>query len=129
MREIDDLGDVKGVILLAATNRLERVDPALFRSGRFDYVIEFPRPDAAAREAIARFYLRRAPLAADVDLAELARRTEGRTGADIESLCRKAMLVAIDRYRTAARMAGASKCAGATSSRICRSCRGATLTS
>jgi transitional endoplasmic reticulum ATPase len=99
VREIDDLGDVKGVILLAATNRLERVDPALLRSGRFDYVIEFPRPDAAAREAIARFYLRRAPLAADVDLAELARRTDGRTGADIESLCRKATLVAIDRYR------------------------------
>jgi transitional endoplasmic reticulum ATPase len=99
VREIDDLGDVKGVILLAATNRLERVDPALLRSGRFDYVIEFTRPDAAAREAIARFCCRRAPLAADVDLAELARRTEGQTGADVESACRKAMLVAIDRHR------------------------------
>ncbi len=97
VREIDNLGDVKGVILLAATNRLERVDPVLMRSGRFDYVVNFPEPDAAAREAIARFYCRRAPLAADVDLAELARRTEGRTGADIESLCKKAMLVAIDR--------------------------------
>jgi transitional endoplasmic reticulum ATPase len=99
LREIDDLGDVKGVILLAATNRIERVDPALLRSGRFDYVLEFPRPDAAAREAIARLCCRRAPLAGDVDLAELARRTEGRTGADIESACKKAMLVAIDRYR------------------------------
>jgi transitional endoplasmic reticulum ATPase len=99
VREIDHLGDVKGVILLAATNRLERVDPALLRSGRFDYVLEFTLPDAAARDAIARFYCRRAPLAADVDLAELVRRTEGRTGADVESACRKAMLVAIDRYR------------------------------
>ena len=99
VREIDDLGDVKGVILLAATNQLDRVDPALLRSGRFDHVIEFGRPDAAAREAIARFYCRRAPLAADVDLPELARRSEGQTGADLESLCKKAMLVAIDRYR------------------------------
>ena len=62
-------------------------------------MIEFARPDAAAREAIARFYCRRAPLGADVDLAELARRTEGQTGADVESACRKAMLVAIDRHR------------------------------
>jgi len=99
VREIDDLGDVKGVILLAATNRLARVDPALLRSGRFDYVIEFTRPDAAAREAIARFCCRRAPLAADVDLAELARRADGHTGADVESACKKAMLAAIDRYR------------------------------
>jgi transitional endoplasmic reticulum ATPase len=99
LREIDDLGDVKGVILLGATNRIERVDPALLRSGRFDYVLEFPRPDASAREAIARLCCRRAPLAADVDLAELALRTEGRTGADIESVCKKAMLAAIDRYR------------------------------
>jgi transitional endoplasmic reticulum ATPase len=99
VREIDALSDVKGVILLAATNRRERVDPALLRSGRFDYVVEFPLPDAAAREAIARRCCRRAPLAANVDLAELARRTDGRTGADIESICRKAMLVAIDRVR------------------------------
>jgi transitional endoplasmic reticulum ATPase len=99
VREIDDLADVKGVIVLAATNRLERVDPALLRSGRFDYVLEFTRPDPAAREAIARFYCRRAPLAADVDLAELARRSDGWTGADLESACKKAMLVAIDRHR------------------------------
>jgi transitional endoplasmic reticulum ATPase len=99
VREIDDLGDVKGVILLAATNRIERVDPALLRSGRFDYVVEFARPDLASREAIARWYCRRAPLAADVEVAELARRSEGWTGADVESACKKAMLVAIDRYR------------------------------
>jgi len=99
VREIDDLGDVKGVILLAATSRLERVDPALLRSGRFDYVIPFALPDVGAREAMARFYCRRAPLAKDVDLAELARRTEGMTGADVESACKKAMLVAIERHR------------------------------
>jgi transitional endoplasmic reticulum ATPase len=98
VREIDGLGDVRGVILLAATNRRGRVDPVLLRSGRFDYVVEFPRPDSAAREAVARYYCRRAPLASDVDFAELARLTEGHTGADIESLCKKAMLVAINRY-------------------------------
>ncbi len=99
VREIDALGDVKGVVLLAATNRVARVDPALLRSGRFDYVLRFDPPDAAAREAIARFCCRQAPLAEDVSLSELARRTDGRTGADIETACKKAMLVAIDRHR------------------------------
>jgi transitional endoplasmic reticulum ATPase len=99
LREIDGLGDVRGVVLLAATSRLERVDPALLRSGRFDYVLPFTLPDLDAREAIARFCCRQAPLATDVDLGELARRTEGKTGADIESTCKKAMLVAIDRFR------------------------------
>ena len=100
LREIDGLGDVRGVVLLAATSRLERIDPALLRSGRFDYVLPFGLPDAQAREAIARFCCRRAPLGPDVDLVELARRTEGRTGADVESACKKAMLVAIDRFRS-----------------------------
>jgi transitional endoplasmic reticulum ATPase len=103
LREIDGLGDVRGVVLLAATSRLERVDPAILRSGRFDYVLPFGLPDARAREAIARFCCRRAPLDPDVDLAELARRTDGRTGADVESACKKAMLVAIDRFRRVGR--------------------------
>jgi transitional endoplasmic reticulum ATPase len=99
LREIDGLGDVRGIVLLAATSRLERVDPALLRSGRFDYVLPFGLPDTQAREAIARFCCRQAPLGPDVDLLELGRRTEGRTGADVDSICKKAMLVAIDRFR------------------------------
>jgi transitional endoplasmic reticulum ATPase len=95
LREIDNLRDVKGVILLAATNRPERVEPALLRSGRFDYVLPFAKPDAADRAAILKLCCRRVPLAADVDMAELICRMDGLTGADIESLCKKATLLAI----------------------------------
>jgi transitional endoplasmic reticulum ATPase len=95
LREIDNLRDVKGVILLAATNRPERVEPALLRSGRFDYVLPFAKPDADDRAAILKLCSRRIPLAADVDMAELISRMDDFTGADIESLCKKATLSAI----------------------------------
>ena len=99
LREIDNLRDVKGVILVAATNRPERVEPALLRSGRFDYIVRFAAPDLAAREAIVRLCCRRVPLAADVSVAEIAARTDGLTGADIESLCKKATLLAIAEFQ------------------------------
>ena len=95
LREIDNLRDVKGVILLAATNRPERIDPALLRSGRFDYILPFAKPDAAERAAIMRLCCRRVPLSPDVDFEEFAGQMEGSTGADIESLCKKATLLAI----------------------------------
>jgi transitional endoplasmic reticulum ATPase len=95
LREIDNLRDVRGVILLAATNRPERVDPALLRSGRFDYIVRFAKPDAGDRAAIFRLCCRQVPIAHDVDLDELAARTAGLTGADIESACKKATLLAI----------------------------------
>jgi transitional endoplasmic reticulum ATPase len=101
LREIDNLRDVKGVILIGATNRPEQVEPALLRSGRFDYIVRFAKPDAADRAAIARLCCRQIPLAADVDLEEIARRTEGLTGADIESLCKKATLRAIADFQKA----------------------------
>ena len=102
LREIDNLRDVKGVILLAATNRPERVDAALLRSGRFDYIVRFDKPGRADRAAIFRLCCRQIPLAGDVDLDDLATRTEGLTGADIESLCKKATLAAIVDYRAQA---------------------------
>jgi transitional endoplasmic reticulum ATPase len=95
LREIDNLRDVKGVILLAASNRPERIDPALLRSGRFDYILQFAKPNAADRATIMRLCCRRVPLALDVDFEDFAARTEGLTGADIESLCKKATLLAI----------------------------------
>ena len=98
LREIDNLRDVKGVILLAATNRPERVEPALLRSGRFDYIVRFAKPDTADRAAIIRLCCRQVPLASDVDIEELALRTEGFTGADIESMCKKATLLAIAEF-------------------------------
>jgi len=105
LREIDNLRDVKGVILLAATNRPERVDPALLRSGRFDYILRFAKPDIADRAAILRLCCRRVPLAPDVDLEEFARGMEGLTGADIESFCKKATLLAIAEFQDGTRVA------------------------
>ncbi len=105
LREIDNLRDVKGVILLAATNRPERVDPALLRSGRFDYILSFCKPDAAERAAIMRLCCGRVPLARDVDFEEFADRMEGFTGADIESLCKKATLLAIVEFQDGRRRA------------------------
>jgi transitional endoplasmic reticulum ATPase len=105
LREIDNLRDVKGVILLGATNRPERIEPALLRSGRFDYILPFAKPDAADRAAIMRLCCRRVPLAPDVDFQEFAGRMEGCTGADIESLCKKATLLAIAEFQDGTRVA------------------------
>ena len=105
LREIDNLRDVKGVILLGATNRPERIDPALLRSGRFDYILPFAKPDAAERAAIMRLCCRRVPLAPDLDFEEFAGRMEGLTGADIESLCKKATLLAIAEFQDGTRAA------------------------
>jgi transitional endoplasmic reticulum ATPase len=103
LREIDNLRDVKGVILLGATNRPERVEPALLRSGRFDYVVRFAKPDSANRAAIIRLCCRQVPMAPDVDVMELARQADGLTGADLETLCKKATLLAIAEYQHGAR--------------------------
>ena len=103
LREIDNLRDVKGVILVAATNRPERVEPTLLRSGRFDYILQFAKPDAADRAAIMQLCCRRVPLSPNVDFNEFACRMEGFTGADIESLCKKAVLLAIAEFQNGAR--------------------------
>jgi transitional endoplasmic reticulum ATPase len=105
LREIDNLRDVKGVILLGATNRPERIDPALLRSGRFDYILQFAKPDAAERAAIMRLCCRRVPLAPDVDFEEFAGRMDGLTGADVESLCKRATLLAIAEFQNRTREA------------------------
>jgi transitional endoplasmic reticulum ATPase len=105
LREIDNLRDVKGVILLAATDRVERVEPALLRSGRFDYILPFSLPDAADRASILKLCCRRVPLDSDVNFDELAAQTEGMTGADIESLCKKATLSAIVEFQHGVRPA------------------------
>jgi transitional endoplasmic reticulum ATPase len=105
LREIDNLRDAKGVILLAATNRLERIEPALLRSGRFDYKIPFAEPDAVDRAAIMQLCCRRVPLASDVDFADFAERMDGLTGADLESICKKATLLAIAEFQAGRRAA------------------------
>jgi transitional endoplasmic reticulum ATPase len=105
LREIDNLRDVKGVILLAATDRPERIEPALLRSGRFDYILPCAKPDAADRAAILKLCCKRVPLDSDVDFEELAAAMDGLTGADIESVCKKATLGAIVDYQHGVRTA------------------------
>jgi transitional endoplasmic reticulum ATPase len=95
LAEMDGIEELKGVVILGATNRLDIVDPALLRPGRFEVLVELPKPDREARLAIFQVHTRGKPLAPDVNLAELAERTEGLVGADIEGLCRQAAMLAI----------------------------------
>jgi transitional endoplasmic reticulum ATPase len=98
LAEMDGIEELKGVVVLAATNRLDIVDPALLRPGRFEVLVELPTPDREARLAIFQVHTRGKPLAPDVDLAELAERTEGLVGADIEGLCRQAAMLTIREF-------------------------------
>jgi len=98
LTELDGIEELRGVTILAATNRPDIIDPALLRPGRFDVQIEVPPPDTAARRAILGVHMRGRPLAADVDLDSLADRTEGFVGADLAGLCREATMAAVRRY-------------------------------
>ncbi|MCL6450454.1 MAG: CDC48 family AAA ATPase [Acetobacteraceae bacterium] len=93
--EMDGVEGLQGVVVLAATNRLDLIDPALLRPGRFDLHLEVPLPGPEARAAILGIHLRRRPLAPDVDLAELAELTEGLSGADLAAACRQAALAMV----------------------------------
>jgi transitional endoplasmic reticulum ATPase len=103
LTEMDGLQDLKNVVVLAATNRPEDLDPALLRPGRFDKVIEIPMPDAAARLKIFEVHVKRMPLDKDINLAELANMTEEYTGAEIENIVREAGMNAIRNRRTIVR--------------------------
>jgi transitional endoplasmic reticulum ATPase len=100
LAEMDGLQNLKNVFVLAATNRPERMDPALLRPGRFDKIIEIPIPDEATRLAILKVHTKRMPLAKDVSLEELAKETENYTGAELENFVREAGMCAIRESRT-----------------------------
>ena len=95
LTEMDGIEDLKGVIVLAATNRLDLIDPALLRSGRFDLIFELPLPDSGTREKIFSIHTRNKPLSKKVNLRNLAELTFSLTGSDIEFICRKAAMLAI----------------------------------
>ena len=95
LTEMDGLEGLKNVILLAATNRPDMLDPALLRSGRFGRHIEFPLPDKDARVAIFKIHLKNKPLASNVDINQMAQGLEGYTGADIEAICEEATILTI----------------------------------
>jgi cell division protease FtsH len=102
--EMDGFESNDGVIIIAATNRPDVLDPAILRPGRFDRRITVPRPDVRGREEILRVHAKRTPLSPDVDLEVLARGTPGFSGADLENLVNEAALLAARQDKDALNM-------------------------
>jgi transitional endoplasmic reticulum ATPase len=95
LTELDGIEELKGVVFVAATNRPDLIDPALMRPGRIDKLIKVPAPDEPARLAILKIHSKNVPLSKSVSLEEIARKTEGYSGADLEGLIREAALFAM----------------------------------
>jgi transitional endoplasmic reticulum ATPase len=95
LSEMDGLEELRGVVVIGATNRPDLMDPALLRPGRFDEIVLVPPPDEKARKEILKVHVGHMALDDDVKLKELAKKTEGYSGADIEVLCRKAGMIAL----------------------------------
>jgi transitional endoplasmic reticulum ATPase len=98
LTELDGLEELKGVLVLAATNRMDLIDSAILRPGRFDIILEFPLPDEKARLDILKVHTRGKPMSPDVDLKELTQKTTGMTGSDIEVICQEASMTAIREF-------------------------------
>ncbi|MEK6848179.1 MAG: AAA family ATPase, partial [Nanoarchaeota archaeon] len=95
LAEMDGLEELTGVVVLGATNRPDMLDPAIMRPGRFDRILLVDAPTKEARESILAIHTKNIPLTKDVSLKELAERTEGFVGADLESLGREAAMIAL----------------------------------
>ncbi|MEM0162520.1 MAG: CDC48 family AAA ATPase, partial [Thermoproteota archaeon] len=98
LTELDGLEELSNVVVIAATNRPDIVDPALLRPGRFDRIIYVPPPDLEARKEIFKIHTKKKPIASDVNFDKLAEITEGYTGADIAAICETASMLAIREY-------------------------------
>jgi transitional endoplasmic reticulum ATPase len=98
LTEMDGLEELRGVIILAATNRTDLIDPALLRAGRFDQILYVPPPDQEARLEIFKIHTKKNPLVKNVSLQKLAAETDGYMGSDIEAICREATMLAIRKY-------------------------------
>ena len=96
LTELDRVSENPNLVVLAATNRRDTLDRALLRPGRLERHIEVPRPDQATRREILAVHTRSKPLADDVDLDDIAERTEGYSGADLAAICRRAAMLAIE---------------------------------
>ncbi len=95
LSEMDGLEELRGVVVIGATNRPDLIDVALLRPGRFDEIVLVPPPDEKTRLKILKVHVKDMALDDDVDIKELSKRTEGYSGADIEALCRKAGMIAL----------------------------------
>ena len=100
LTELDGLEELKDVVVIGATNRIDIVDPALLRPGRFDKLLRVPVPDLEARKDILKIHLEKKPLAEDVKIDQLAEKTEGYTGADLAALCNNASMLVIKEHIT-----------------------------
>jgi len=98
LTEMDGLEDLKGVVVIGATNRPDIIDEALLRPGRFDRILEIPVPDKEARKQIFQIHTRRKPLDSDVNVDKLVEATEGLTGADIAAIVNAAAMTAIKEH-------------------------------
>ncbi|MCI4371799.1 MAG: AAA family ATPase, partial [Thermoplasmata archaeon] len=96
--EMDGLEELHNVTVIGATNRMDLVDSALLRPGRFDRHIYIAPPDLATRKAILAIHTRKKPLGKDVDLDDIARRTDRYTGAELAAVCNEASMLAIREY-------------------------------
>ena len=108
--EMDGFGTNEGIIVLAATNRVDILDPAILRPGRFDRKVMVGRPDVKGREEILRVHVRNKPLSDDVDLHEIARTTAGFAGADLENLMNEAAICAAKQNRQFIKKEDVDKC-------------------
>jgi len=97
LAEMDGFGNRGNVRIMAATNRIDMLDPALLRPGRFDRIIRIPLPDAGARLEILKIHTAKMSLGKDVDLAGLAELAEQTTGAELQAICREAGMMAVRR--------------------------------
>ena len=98
LTEIDGLEELHNVLIIGATNRLDIVDPAILRPGRFDRIIEVPLPDAKSRSNIFKIHTKKKPLAKDVDLEKIVKLTDGFSGAEISGVANRAGITALKRY-------------------------------
>ena len=98
LTEIDGLEELHNVLIIGATNRLDIVDEALLRPGRFDRIIEVPKPDTKGREHIFKIHTKKKPLASDVDVSKIVELTSGFSGAEIAGVANRAAITALKRY-------------------------------
>ena len=98
LTEIDGLEELHNVLIVGATNRLDIVDDALLRPGRFDRIIEVPNPDAKGRRNIFEIHTKKKPLASDVDITKLVELTDGFSGAEIAAVANRAAIAALKKY-------------------------------
>ena len=98
LTEIDGLEELNNVLIIGATNRLDIVDEALLRPGRFDRIIKVPNPDEKGRQHIFEIHTKNKPLASDVKISEIVKLTDDFSGAEIAAVANRAAIAALKRY-------------------------------